>query len=77
MSVVQNLYQIFKIPASFLVSNNCNIENYTVSRGLKEGNVVSIGDNMVFQQLRYLHGDYRDHKELFSYITKLRNNMHA
>lgn len=77
MSVVQNLYQIFKIPASFLVANNCNVENYTISRGLKEGNIVSIGDNMVFQQIRYSYGDYRNHKQLFSYITTLRNNVHA
>ena len=76
MAVVQNLYQIFKLPASMLVKNGCNIDNYTVSRGMKEANVVSIGDNLVFQQLRYIHGDKRDHRELFSYITKLRNNVH-
>ena len=76
MAVVQNLYQIFKLPASMLVKHNCSIQNYTVSRGLKEENVVSIGDNLVFQQLRYLHGDTRDHRELFSYVTKLRNNVH-
>lgn len=76
MAVVQNLYQIFKLPASFLVENNCNISNYSITQGLKEGNIVSIGDNIIFQQIRYLRGDYRDHKELFSYIQKLRNNMH-
>lgn len=76
MAIVQNLYQIFKLPATFLVQNSCNIENYTRSRGIKEGNVVSIGDNLVFQQLRYIHNDYRDHRELFSYVTKLRNTIH-
>ena len=76
MAVVQNLYQVFKLPASMLVKNNCNITNYTLSKGLKEGTVVSIGDNLVFQQLRYLHNDYRDHTELFNYVAKIRNAMH-
>ena len=76
MAVVQNLYQVFKLPASMLVKNNCNIENYTLSKGLKEGTVVSIGDNLVFQQLRYIHQDFRDHTELFNYVTKIRKAMH-
>ena len=76
MAVVQNLYQIFKLPASFIVQNNCNIKNYTISMGLKDGNIVSIGDNLVFQQIRYYYNDYRDHRQLFRYITKLRNNVH-
>lgn len=74
MPVVQNLYQIFKIPASFIVENNCCVTQYTVSQGLKEGNIVSIGDNLVFQQIRYHHGDYRDHRELFNYVSSLRNS---
>ena len=77
MAVVQNLYQIFKLPASFLVENNCDIKRYTISQGLKEGNIVSIGDNIIFQQLRYIHDDYRSHEQLFKYIQKLRSNMHA
>lgn len=76
MAVVQNLYQIFKLPASYLVDNDCSIAKYTLSQGIKDGSVVSIGDNLVFQQLRYLHGDFRDHRELFAYVTKLRNNVH-
>lgn len=76
MAVVQNLYQIFKLPASYLVENDCNVKNYTVTQGLKEGNIVSIGDNIVFQQIRYMRGDFRDHREIFSYVQKLRNNMH-
>ena len=75
MAVVQNLYQIFKLPASYLVDNNCDIKSYTITQGLKEGNIVSIGDNIIFQQIRYMRGDFRDHKELFGYIQKLRNNM--
>lgn len=77
MPIVQNLYQIFKLNASFLVANDCNITNYTISQGLKDGNIVSIGDNIVFQQLRYMHGDYREHTVLFNYVQKLRNNERA
>ena len=77
MPVVQNLYQVFKIPASFLVKNDCKIENYTIQQGLKDGNVVSIGDNIIFQQLRYIHNDFRQHTTLFNYVQKLRSNERA
>lgn len=76
MPVVQNLYQIFKLPASMIVANDCKIDNYTITKGLKEGNIVSIGDNLVFQQLRYIHGNYKDHRELFNYIQKCRKSAH-
>lgn len=76
MAVIQNLYQVFKIPASRIVASNCDIGSYTITQGLKEGNIVSIGDNIVFQQIRYMHGDRRDHRELFSYVQRLRNAMH-
>lgn len=77
MPVVQNLYKIFKLPASFLINNHCKIENYSINQGIKDSNIVSIGDNIVFQQLRYMHGDFREHTSIFSYIQKLRNNEHA
>ena len=77
MSVIQNLYSVFKLPASVLVEHNCNIENYSITQGLKDGNIVSIGDNIIFQQLRYMHGDHREHTALFSYVQKLRNNERA
>lgn len=77
MPIVQNLYQIFKIPASLIVENGCNIANYTISMGLKDGNIVSIGDNIVFQQIRYHYNDTRTHQEIFDYITKLRQSSHA
>ena len=77
MAVVQNLYQIFKIKASFLVENDCNIPVYTKAQGRKDDNIVSIGDNIIFQQLRYLHNDFRDHHELFNDVSKLRERMHA
>lgn len=76
MAVVQNLYKVFKLKASFLVENNCNIPTYTKAQGRKDDNIVSIGDNIIFQQLRYLHNDFRDHHELFNYVSRLREKMH-
>ena len=90
MPVVQNLYKIFKLPASIIVKNNCVLQSPNLYSRLRDDSIVtigqdefyvgdlmvSIGDNLVFQQLRYLHGDFRNHKELFSYVTKLRNNVH-
>lgn len=76
MAVIQNLYKIFKIPASMIVANDRKIESYAMRQGLKDGNVVSIGDNLVFQQLRYMHGDRTDHREVFSYIQRLRSSQH-
>ena len=76
MAVVQNLYKVFKLKASFLVENNCVIPTYTKAQGRKDDNIVSIGDNIIFQQLRYLHNDYRDHHELFNYVSRLRDTMH-
>lgn len=75
MPVVQNLYQIFKIPASVLVAKGCVWNNYSRAQGYKDGNIVSIGDNIVFQQLRYIHGDMRNHHEIFNYVQRLRNSM--
>ena len=75
MPVVQNLYQIFKIPASGVVAKGCVWNNYFRAQGYKDGNIVSIGDNIVFQQLRYIHGDMRNHHEIFNYVQRLRNSM--
>ena len=86
--VVQNLYRIFKLPASLIVKNDCNLSSPNLYNRLRDDSVVnigtdefrigdlvvSIGDNLVLQQLRYLHNDHRDHKEIFSYVSKLRSN---
>lgn len=76
MAVVQNLYQIFKIPASSLVEQNCCIEKYTIQQAEKDGNLVSIGDNIIFQQIRYHNNDFREHNELYDYVANLRSSVH-
>lgn len=76
MSVVQNLYQIYKIPATFLVKNDCNISKYTYKQAIDDQCVVAIGDNIIFQQIRYMNKDFRGHREVFNRINKLRDRMH-
>lgn len=71
MAIVQNLYQVFKLKASALVENNCNM-TYAVNQGIHDGNVVAIGDNIIFQQLRYMRNDFRDYKEIYNYTSELR-----
>ena len=71
MAIVQNLYQVFKLKASALVENNCNMI-YAVNQGIHDGNVVAIGDNIIFQQLRYMRNDFRDYKEIYNYTSELR-----
>ena len=52
MPVLQNLYQVYKLPSSFIVENNLKIDNYTRKRAIQDGNLVSVGDNMVFYKIR-------------------------
>jgi len=61
--VVQNLYRIFKLPASLIVKNDCNLSSPNLYNRLRDDSivnigtdefrigdlVVSIGDNLVLQ----------------------------
>ena len=49
MPVLQNLYQIFKFNSSFIIEHNLDIKEYNQNMGLKEGNIISIVDNIVFE----------------------------
>jgi len=78
MAVIQNLYKIFKLPASMIASApGLSIDCYTLAMGLRDGNVVAIGDNQVFQQLRYLKGDERGHREIYAACQKLHAKAEA
>ena len=78
MAVIQNLYKIFKLPASMIASApELSIDCYTLAMGLRDGNVVAIGDNQVFQQLRYLKGDERGHREIYAACQKLHAKAEA
>lgn len=71
MAIEQNLYKVFKLPATKLIANGLNIQNYTIQQGIIDENVVSIGDNQVFQQLRYIHGDERPPSEIHQKVSHL------
>lgn len=75
MPVLQNLYQIYKLPSSMIVDNNFVIENYSKPQAMKDQNIVSIGDNMVFQAIRYYYHDNRGHREIFEDIQDLRSKL--
>lgn len=75
MPVLQNLYQVYKLPSSFIVKNNLKIDNYTRKRAIQEGNLVSVGDNMVFYKIRDYYGDTRSHTEIFDAVQNLRTTL--
>ena len=45
MAVVQNLYQILKLPASLIVRNNCCCESSELYRKTRDDAVITIGDD--------------------------------
>ena len=63
MATLQNQYQVLKLKSDFIVARNLNVENYSKSQAAKDGALVSIGDNLVFQQIRKFYDDKRTHRE--------------
>lgn len=75
MPVTQNLYQIYKLTSTQIVEAQLNIQNYTRLQAIREGTLVSIGDNMVFQKIRDYYGDTRTHLEIFEKNQELRTTL--
>lgn len=75
MPVTQNLYQIYKLTSTQIVEAQLNIENYTRFQAVREGTLVSIGDNIVFKKIRDYYGDARSHIEIFEHIQSLRTTL--
>lgn len=75
MPILQNLYQIYKIPSTKIVESRLNIENYTKKQAIREGCLVSIGDNLVFHKIRNYYNDTRSHREVFEQIQELRKTL--
>jgi hypothetical protein len=69
----QNLYQIYKLTSTFICENNLDIKNYTKKKALQDGCLVSVGDNIAFDQIRKLKGDSRTYKEIFEDVSYYRN----
>lgn len=75
MPVCQNLYQIYKIPSNMIVEANMNIASYTKTQAVRDGNLVSIGDNLVFYKIRNYYNDNRTHQEIFERVQTLRQTL--
>jgi hypothetical protein len=58
-------------------SPNLSVDVYTMAMGIRDGNVVSIGDNQVFRQLRLMRGDTRNHHEIYDTVSTLHSKMEA
>lgn len=73
----QNLYQIYKLDAKFICDNNLDIKNFTVKQALQQNALVSVGDNIAFDQIRKLRGDHRTCKEIFDSVNMMRQNLRS
>lgn len=69
--ILQNSYYIYKIP-----SNKINkLTHYSFKEASKDGNVVSIGDNLVLAKIREYYNDNRDHVSLYNQVQTIRKEM--
>lgn len=68
----QNLYQIYKLSSTFICENNLDIKSYTKKQAIKDGALVSLGDNILFDRIRAYRGDNRTPKEIFNEVAFLR-----
>nr|DAK84775.1 MAG TPA: RNA dependent RNA polymerase [Caudoviricetes sp.] len=69
--VLQNLYYIYKIPSNKIKELN----KYSFSEAFKDGNVVSIGDNLVLAKIREYYGNTTDHVSLYNKVQNIRKEM--
>lgn len=75
MPRVQNLYQILKLPSSFICAHDLKIEKYTKRQALFDGALVSIGDNILLDRIRAYYGDTRDSKQIFNDVQCYRQQL--
>lgn len=71
MKVLQNLYYVYKIPSNKIKK----IKKYTFKEASRDGNVVSIGDNLVFAKIREYYGETSDHISLYNKVQDIRKEM--
>ena len=69
--VLQNSYYIYKIPSNKIGK----LKNYSFKEASKDGNVVSIGDNLVLAKIREYYNDDRDHVSLYNQVQSIRKEM--
>ena len=69
--VLQNLYYIYKIPSNKIRG----LKQYSFTDAFKDGNVVSIGDNLVLAKIREYYGNTTDHVTLYNQVQNIRKEM--
>ena len=69
--VLQNSYYIYKIPSDKI----SKLKNYSFKDASRDGNVVSIGDNLVLAKIREYYNNNRDHISLYNQVQSIRKEM--
>ena len=69
--VLQNSYYIYKIPSNKIGK----MTHYSFKEASRDGNVVSIGDNLVLAKIREYYNDDRDHVSLYNQVQSIRKEM--
>lgn len=69
--VLQNQYYIYKIPSNKITK----LKKYSFKDASKDGNIVSIGDNLVLAKIREYYGDKSDHVSLYNKVQEIRRQM--
>lgn len=69
--VLQNSYYVYKIPSNKIG----DIQNYSFKEALSDGNIVSIGDNLVLAKIREYYNNDRDHVSLYNQIQGIRKEI--
>ena len=69
--VLQNQYYIYKIPSNKITK----LKKYSFKEASRDGNIVSIGDNLVLAKIREYYGDKSDHVSLYNKVQEIRRQM--
>lgn len=69
--VLQNSYYIYKIPSDKI----SHLSHYSFKEASKDGNVVSIGDNLVLAKIREYYNNTEDHVSLYNRVQAVRKEM--
>lgn len=69
--ILQNSYYIYKIPSDKIKS----LSNYSFKEASRDGNVVSIGDNLVLAKIREYYNNNEGHVSLYNRVQNIRKQM--
>lgn len=69
--VLQNSYYVYKIPSNKIKE----LKEYSFKEAKLDGNVVSIGDNLVLAKIREYYGEDRNHVDLYYEVQNIRKEM--